>query len=845
VLYVCPVQYLRYLRSWPVALACVIVLSAALLLPGLGAFGLWEPQERQLADRVAPRTELAQVRTTPQIAKPLDAVATPPNPCLRQAPDDARARTLTPKAIAWGRDHIADSDAGRRMPLALLGFLTVLATAGIAMRIAGARAGILTSFVMLAMPLLVFQSRQLNSEIGTAAGAALTLYGLVTFAGRLSLIGLVESTVAIASLAAGLTIGFWSGGALLGVLVPVGAYAAAVGMIWPLVFTGTRAALRRIRPAWEKHVPQTEEPLAGQIKGALATLVVFAVIGVLIYQTFKVVEPQPGLVPPQRALFGKAFMPSGCWSTALGGTWRVDDDLRYIFDSTFEQIAYGTFPWGILAPIAMASLLASVRREHRVIGALTLAWGGAAWVAAEVFQRKVGFTLYAGFPALALAVGVWLDGVFKSRLEYEEPVLPRMSLLIGSFTVLGVIVLGKDMHSFAEKVTSLIIGGTDVPYPAMSKTLWLPTKAWALILGAYTAGAFALTMATWRETPGVVVVPPIPRVKSAVVAVASAALYPIAIPVLLLRRWNDDRDRKQRDVAQLTALAAILGTIVTAAFWSFVWQPKIAQHVSSRGLFDTYLSLRKAGDQLVIMGDMGDAPHDYAPDATPEIVSSRDQIVASIGRPNRVFAIAPQTELCQLHREIGGKPYYVIDDRNLKSLLLSNRVDGTTDKNPLARAIVHEEPKNIPIRVPNDAKGQPQHIIFDDAIELIGWDLPKSVGRGSKFQGRLYYKIKKQVGANWTVILHFDGSYGRAGNGDHKPINDRCPTSTWQPGDYIIDTFTVPGIGGAYPAGEYGVYTGFFTGTAPNYKNMHVTSAPAGMLDEKTDRVKITTISLD
>jgi len=69
----------------------------------------------------------------------------------------------------------------------------------------------------------------------------------------------------------------------------------------------------------------------------------------------------------------------------------------------------------------------------------------------------------------------------------------------------------------------------------------------------------------------------------------------------------------------------------------------------------------------------------------------------------------------------------VIDDRNLRSLLLSNKVDGATDKNPLAKSIVHAEPTNIPYK----PKGK---IVWDGRIQLLGWDIPKSVSRGSRFQ---------------------------------------------------------------------------------------------------------------
>jgi hypothetical protein len=216
-------------------------------------------------------------------------------------------------------------------------------------------------------------------------------------------------------------------------------------------------------------------------------------------------------------------------------------------------------------------------------------------------------------------------------------------------------------------------------------------------------------------------------------------------------------------------------------------------------------------------------------------VTSRDQIVAAIGRPNRVFAIAPQTELCQLHREIGGKPYFVIDDRNTRSLLLSNRVDGTTDKNPLRTAILHAEPKQIQNRPKS-------RIVFDNKVELLGWDMPKHVGRGDKFTVRMYYKILAPVGGNWRVLFHFDGALRF--NGDHEPIKGRCQTSTWQPGDFIVDTHTVTAGGGAFTPGPYEVWTGFFTGSAPNWKNMTVSEAPPDQRDT-ADRVKITTITLD
>ncbi|MDB4955963.1 MAG: hypothetical protein JWO36_3532 [Myxococcales bacterium] len=856
---------------WYIALACVVVLAGAVLLPGLGDFGLWEPQERQLADRIAPRGELVkqQADAANKLAeqqetarKQLEAHQTVEervaglkaliksivdrpvlDPCLHQAPKDALARTLTTRAVPWGRDHVSDSDGGRRMPLALLGFLTVLATAGVAMRGGRSRAGVLTALVLVSMPLLVLQSRQLTSEIGTAAGAALIIYGLVAF-GRATRLGIIESIVALAALAAGLVFGFVSGGALLGVLVPIGAYAAAGGLGVPAFRTLVRSMRGLVL---RKPIVRTEEdaPVVDQIKVVVATIAMIAVIGVLAYQLYDLREPQPGAIPPQRALFGKAIVPSGCWSEALGAIWRPDDDLRYIYDSTFEQIAYGTFPWGILAPIAMFSLIASADRKKRQIGALALAWAGGAWIASEAFQRKVGFSLWAGFPALALAIGVWLDGVFAGRAKGDREAMPRGAPLIGLFVVIAILDLGKDMQSFSERVTSILVGNDAIPYPTMSKLLWLPTKLWILIIGLYVGLGFVLTMALWRDdgaqspegndrsSTGPRELNPLLH-NLATFAVVVVFL-PIALPIWIFVRLSSPRPVLYRMAAQAGAAATIVFSLAMALYWAFLWQPMLGTHLSSKSMFDTYLELRKHGDALVVMGDLGDAPYDYAPDAKPELVQSREQIVAALGRSTRVFAISPQTERCQLHREIGGKPYYVIDDRNQRSWLLSNKVDGTTDKNPLAATIVHTEPKNIPIR----PKGK---IVFDSRIELLGWDIPKTVDRGAKFEVKMFYKVLQPVGGAWTVLFHFDGALRF--NGDHPPIDGLCQTSTWQKDDYIIDTHTVIAGGGAFAGGKYEVWTGFFTGSNPNWKNMPVSEAPGDMRDT-ADRVKITSITLE
>jgi 4-amino-4-deoxy-L-arabinose transferase-like glycosyltransferase len=743
-----------------------VVLAATVLLAALGTPGLWEPQELAVADHAVARNEPA--RPDPAASKPAPAAA-----CPKTAPSDDGARTLTERAAATGQ-----SSAGMRLPLALLGVLTVLAVFAIAMRFAGARAGLLASLVCLSFPLLVLQARQLTSELGTAAGATLLIFGLThalrPWPGRWRTVDLSLSLLAIP---VGGALAFYGGGALLGLLPPLLAVTA--------IAAGSGLCFRRDRsaPGWS-------------ITGLLSIAAVVSVVAVLAWQLYDLRDPIPGT----RALAGKSIVPADCWSTALGGLWRFDDDLRTTYDSVFEQIAFGTFPWGIVAPLAIAILLGSPEERQRRAAVLTLGWAAASWIATAAFQRKVGFAIFAGFPALAVIIGLWLDNVVDAvtgeRASSKRPNPHALGgLLVGLFIVLGALALGKDLQTFPERITSLLVGNDAVKYPKNAVLFGVPLRAYLLALGVAVAGSLAMTLWTWRE------------------------------PVSPMRHIWSRR-----------ALAACLGaTVITCGFWP-LWHLALSRNLSSKQVFSTYQELRKDGDALGIMGDMGNAPRYYT-DGNFEKLGNRDALLAFLKRPERVFALAPASELCAIHRGAMGQPYHVLDDTSARTLLLSNRVDGSADRNPLATAILRAEPAGIKTR-PTGGR-----IIYDDKIELIGWTMRDRVGRGDEFEVTLYFKILKSVGGSWKIFAHFDGS-GLRFQGDHDPINNRCQTSFWQEGDYVVDRFQVDAGDATFNLGSYELRIGFFTGSAPNWKNMKVSSAPPGSLDSN-DRVRLGAIILD
>ncbi len=839
-------------RIWAPVL--LVVLAAAALVPDCGAPGLWEPQELAVADRAAARVDAPEAPAAPH-ERPSRSCKDAPDQDGDGVADLGGARSLTERATAWGFGTIG-GDRGMRLPLELLGLITVLAIAGIAYRLIGARAALLTGLVCLSFPLLALQSRQLTSEIGTAAGGALIMYGLAFAArpapGRWAIL---DGAIAAIAAVAGAYVGFAGGGALLGVLVPIGAFALATGggvaalgamarlvvygvrrvsdgrsgrsparlVLWPLALLPARQA-----SSVDDALGMARRRFAFQLVGLAATITAVVVLGVLASQAYDIREPVPG----SRQLAGHSIIPSDCWSTALGGVWKFDDNLRVLHDAGMAQIAVGTYPWGILAPLALGLLLMSGDRGERTTGRLAVAWAALAWLCTALFLRKVGFTIYAGFPAMALGIGVWLDGVLRvtaANVTAGEPDASRGAgarIVALLFFALGVLVLAKDFLAFPDELTTLLV---DIEintkeakvYPKAASIAGLPAKAAVAAMGLVLVVAVIAALIPVGEATGEAPLP------------ASWMGRKLRIIVRAIR-WLTGSFARARGAVALTIIAL---TAAIGLFWTHGWHRALSKNLSSKQVFTTYDALRADGDRLGIMGKMGNAPRFYGAGAYDEL-TSRERVVEFLhDGPGRSFAMVPFADLCGVHRATNGKPYFVLDYSSTRTILLSNKVDGGSDQNPLATRILREEPTALITGRP------PSPIVYDGKIELVGWSLPAKIERGDSFTVRLVFKVRAAISGSWKVFAHFDGRGARF-QGDHDPIDKVCATSWWQPDDYVVDTFTVEAGDRSTPQGPHEVRIGFFTGSSPNWRNMKVSTAPAGALDDN-DRVKIGSVVVD
>jgi hypothetical protein len=130
-------------------------------------------------------------------------------------------------------------------------------------------------------------------------------------------------------------------------------------------------------------------------------------------------------------------------------------------------------------------------------------------------------------------------------------------------------------------------------------------------------------------------------------------------------------------------------------------------------------------------------------------------------------------------------------------------------------------------------------IVWDDRIELVGWDLPATARVGEPTTVALVFRVRAPIVHAWELFAHFDGADDRRQIGDHVPVSETCPTSTWKVGDVLVDRFST-----TLPVAEaFTLRIGFFRygeGDAP-FQNL---VGPSGTDGGRTDGVELGTITV-
>jgi hypothetical protein len=770
-------------RVPPSAWACLF--AVLLCLPRLGSFGFWDPWELKIAE---------QARDVARSGHLLDPTV------------DGRypgGRVLNMALSAAGIAVFGPSELGARLPLALAAVLALLAVYWAGTSLLRPRAALLATVALGTMPLFIFEARQLTSDAPLVAALALALGGLGRYAwppdgrrrSRDLLIGLV-----------GMALGELAGGAMIGVLLPALAIAGAVlvgfGLVGgaeagdgtaPLDAPGVGPDLPTGR-ALGRSLRSTPRGTALLVAGVAVTLGLLAL----------------ALKQPV----------AGKFSLWLGGVPRSNPPA-HTFDALVRQLGFGLFPWSAVALFALARPLTRLDGPGGELPGATapgtnprlafvelylLLFAGFGFAISSYLHDVLGDGRYVALPAIALALGAFLDEAYEGLSP--EPVA-------GLLMATGTMLIARDLFLGPEELVSVHVG-EKVKWPAK-----IQIDDVVMTVGALTAAGIYALLAFRPRVLG--------RIAEDVRDAAPKTVKPYR---QVLAKLVDDAGRWSLQI--VVAIA-----ILFAFYLAQVLVPKLSTHLSFKPVLESYAKFARAGDKIGKYRIDGKASTFYSKQTLVEL-PNQPAVVQFLAERGRVFAMVNADELAALDAALkqAKVPYYVVDASSSRFLLLTNRLEGSErDENPLRQNVWTPPPDN-PGATPPWQTRVPVAATFGDAIELIGADFPATVRRPGKIPLDLVFRVKTRPPGSYKIFLHFDGPAAPRVIGDHDPVNHTFGTSFWLPGEYVRDHYETDIPLMTTPAGTYTVFMGFWPGGEG--KRLKVTAGP----NDGNDRVRLGTIEI-
>jgi 4-amino-4-deoxy-L-arabinose transferase-like glycosyltransferase len=110
----------------------------------------------------------------------------------------------------------------------------------------------------------------------------------------------------------------------------------------------------------------------------------------------------------------------------------------------------------------------------------------------------------------------------------------------------------------------------------------------------------------------------------------------------------------------------------------------------------------------------------------------------------------------------------------------------------------------------------PQNIVtyqVGEAVQLEGYDLQAATAKpGGILYLTLHWTARAPITQDFTVFTQLLGSdFQLHGQRDNQPLNDSWPTSRWQRGDHLADTYAIP-VEEHAPPGAYQLLVGMYDG---------------------------------
>lgn len=202
-------------------------------------------------------------------------------------------------------------------------------------------------------------------------------------------------------------------------------------------------------------------------------------------------------------------------------------------------------------------------------------------------------------------------------------------------------------------------------------------------------------------------------------------------------------------------------------------RPGQSLHLS---LYWTVIGQLPAGDWAFFAHLVGHTPprllgEDYNDGFPPSAWRAGDRVISSFAIPVAPDAAAEVTEV----------------DVGLFNRVTGQRLAATNPRGEPAGTALVIRPVRIDHPTPEVPPSQPLLARFGTAITLEGYDLSRSTD--GTIVLRLHWRAQQPVADDYTVFVHLLGPDGQIiGDADSQPGQGSFPTSTWVPGEAILDT---------------------------------------------------------
>ncbi|MCU0690698.1 MAG: glycosyltransferase family 39 protein, partial [Polyangiaceae bacterium] len=428
-----------HVSTWLVRAIGVLV-PALLLFPKLGAGGIWDPYELNVADfarRVAVHVWGAEALKLAGADNSLPTI------------ESLGKGELPFTSIGLGFAAFGLHEWAGRLPLAIWALAGALATYWMLARLMDEKAGAYGAIALSAMPTFFVQARTMLGDIVTIAAVAIALAGLAVATFDVS--ATPRSRVGAAAIAAvGLVAGFMARGILIGVAVPL----LTVGLASLLMTVSVRT------------------PRRDSLRNTLGGIALACGMGAALVGGYVLAVAQ------------------GAQAVRILGTVLNRPAQVPSFDDTLAALGHGLLPWSAFLPFAVGRLFRpavalSEEQAAREMGlrAVLLVGMGVCFGAFALMVVHAGHIPFAG---LALLAGIAAVAV----RDLERGAAASRTLAIGVVTFLALFY--RDYKMWPEKGLAAF-GVSSVGFPDTFKQ-----DATQLIIGS-AAVCGILLFASWLE----------------------------------------------------------------------------------------------------------------------------------------------------------------------------------------------------------------------------------------------------------------------------------------------------------------------------------------------------------